>query len=231
MQQSQLVDEGAFERRLAHVHRSALALAVVVRVMPIAALRPAAGQWTAADVAADETAQRKVRMIPLSRTGDNDAAVEHSLRTVERRLVHDRLEVTSCRDAVVGTFNLPDVERVSHQLPEALWRQRQPLAASQPRSGRTCDHFLLRVSPARQVLERSFHQLRAIGIMNEALARPLRSVQVSERGRKRPSSKLQRRAHARARPIRTHVVVELRERGQHAFHQLASGRVVDGLGR
>jgi hypothetical protein len=120
MQQSQLVDEGAFERRLAHVHRSALALAVVVRVMPIAALRPAAGQWTAADVAADETAQRKVRMIPLSRTGDNDAAVEHSLRTVERRLVHDRLEVASCRNAVVRAFNLPDVDRVSHQLPEAL---------------------------------------------------------------------------------------------------------------
>jgi len=35
----------------------------------------------------------------------------------------------------------------------------------------------------------------------------------------------------RARPIRTHVVVELRERSQHAFHQLAGGRVVDGLGR
>jgi hypothetical protein len=30
-------------------------------------------------------------MIPLSRAGDNDAAVEHGLRTVERRLIHDRL--------------------------------------------------------------------------------------------------------------------------------------------
>ena len=49
------------------------------------------------------------------------AAVEHRLRTVERRLVHDRLEVTSCRNAIVRAFNPPDVDRVSHQLPEALW--------------------------------------------------------------------------------------------------------------
>jgi hypothetical protein len=54
---------------------------------------------------------------------------------------------------------------------------------------------------------------------------------VSERRRKRPSSEFQRGTHARARSIGTHVVVELRERRQHAFHQLAGRRVVDGLVR
>ncbi|MEZ5289917.1 MAG: hypothetical protein R2745_02435 [Vicinamibacterales bacterium] len=66
--------------------------------------------------------------------------------------------------------------------------------------------------------------------MNQARARPLRCVQVSEWCRERPAAKLQRRTHASARPFRAHVVVELRERRQHAFHQLAGGRVVDRLG-
>ena len=39
-----------------------------------------------------------------------------------------------------------------------------------------------------------------------------------------------REEHARARPIRTHVVIELRECRQHAFHQLAGGRVINRFG-
>jgi hypothetical protein len=31
-------------------------------------------------------------MIPLPRAGDDDAAVEHGLRTAERRVIDDRLE-------------------------------------------------------------------------------------------------------------------------------------------
>jgi hypothetical protein len=222
LQQRQLVDECTFQDGFADIDGAALPLTVVVGVTTVAALRPAARQRTAAGFAAHEAAQREVRAVPLSRAGDNDAAVEHRLRTVERRLIDDRLEVALRRDAVVRTLNLPDVDRVAHQLPETLWRERQALAASQPRRGRSCDHLLLRVSPRRQVLEGSFQQLRAIGIVNEALARPLRSVQVSERRRERPSSEFQCGPHASARSIRAHVVVELRERSQHAFHQLAS---------
>jgi hypothetical protein len=33
-------------------------------------------------------------VIPLSRAGNNDAVVQHSLRTVERRLIDERLEVS-----------------------------------------------------------------------------------------------------------------------------------------
>jgi hypothetical protein len=42
------------------------------------------------------TTQWKVGMIPLPRTRDNDAPFEHGLRTVERRPIHDRLEVALC---------------------------------------------------------------------------------------------------------------------------------------
>jgi hypothetical protein len=69
-------------------------------------------------------------------------------REIERRLIHNRLEVALGRDAVVRALNLPDVDRVSHHLPEALWQQRQALPASQSRCGRACDHFLFRVPPA-----------------------------------------------------------------------------------
>lgn len=93
LQERELVGERTFERYLAHVHRSALALAMVVRVVAIAAFRPAAGEWTAADVAAHETTQRKVGMIPLPRAGDNNAAVEHGLGPVERCFIDDGLEV------------------------------------------------------------------------------------------------------------------------------------------
>jgi hypothetical protein len=206
---------------LADVHRTTLTLTVVVRVVAVASLRPAAGERATAHLAAHETAQRKLGMIPLSRAGDNDAPVEHGLRTVERRLIHDRLKIALCRDAVVRALDLPDVDRVPHHLPEALWRQRQALPASQPRRSRARNHFLLREPSGRQVLERLLHQRRAIGIVNETLVGSLRSIQVSERRREGPSSEFQRRTHARARPVRTHIVVELRECSQHAFHQLA----------
>ncbi len=122
LQKRQFVDERAFEHGFADIDSAALPLTVVVGVTTVATLRPAARQRPAAGFAAHEAAQREVRAIPLSRAGDNDAAVEHSLRTVERRLVHDRLEIALRRDAVVRALNLPDVDRVAHQLPERLWR-------------------------------------------------------------------------------------------------------------
>ena len=120
LQKRQFVNERAFEHGFADIDGAALPLTVVVGVTTVAPLRPTARQRPAAGFAAHEAAQRKVWAVPLSRAGDNDATVEHRLRTVECRLVHDRLEVTLCRNAVVRAFNLPDVDRVSHQLPEAL---------------------------------------------------------------------------------------------------------------
>ena len=93
LQERQFVHERAFERGLAHVHRSALALAVVVRVVAIAALRPTTRERPAADFATDESAQWEVRMVPLPRTGHDNAAVENGLRAVERGLIDERLEV------------------------------------------------------------------------------------------------------------------------------------------
>ena len=110
---------------------SALTLAVVVRVAPVAALRPGAGERPAARLAADETAQREVRVTPLPWTGHHNAAVEDSLSGVERRLVHERLEVALRGHAVVGAFDLPGVDRVPHHLAEALRRDRQPILAAQ----------------------------------------------------------------------------------------------------
>ena len=76
LQEREFVGERAFEHSFADVHRTTLALAVVVRVAVVSALRPAPRQRTAADLAAYEATQRKVRVIPLSRTGNHHAAVE-----------------------------------------------------------------------------------------------------------------------------------------------------------
>src|SRR4029453_16867511 len=95
LQDFQLVDERAFQRRLAHVHRAALTLTVVIRVLAVPALRPAAGERPAARLAAHEAAQREVRVIALSRTGHDDAAIENSLSAIERSLVDQRLEVAA----------------------------------------------------------------------------------------------------------------------------------------
>ena len=50
----------------------------VARAVP--PLRLAARQRTAAGLAADEGTQREVRVIPLSRAGNNDAVVQHKAR-------------------------------------------------------------------------------------------------------------------------------------------------------
>jgi hypothetical protein len=44
-------------------------------------------------------------------------------------------------------------------------------------------------------------------------------------------SEFERGAHSGARAIGPYVVVELRECGEHAFHRLSSGRIVDRFGR
>ena len=87
LQQCELIDEGPFQRHLADVDRPALPLAVVVRVVAVPALRPAARQRTAARFATHESPERKIRMIPRSWPCHDDAAIENSLHAIERRLV------------------------------------------------------------------------------------------------------------------------------------------------
>ncbi|HEY1302907.1 MAG TPA: hypothetical protein VGF24_05130 [Vicinamibacterales bacterium] len=95
LQQCELIDEGPFQRRLADVDRPALPLAVVVRVMAVPALRPAARQRTAARLAPDESPERKIRMMPRSWPCDDDAAIENRLHAIERGLVDQRLEIAA----------------------------------------------------------------------------------------------------------------------------------------
>ena len=66
-------------------------------------------------------------MVPLARTGHDHAAIEHRLRSIERGLVDERIEVAARGHAVVRALDLPDVDRVPHHLAEALWRQLQAL--------------------------------------------------------------------------------------------------------
>jgi hypothetical protein len=105
LQQRELVDEQPFQLRFAHVDRPALPLAVVVRVVPVPALRPAPRQRPAARLAPDEISEREIRMIPLARSGDLNALIGHGLRAVKRLLAHERLEVPARGNAVIGTLD------------------------------------------------------------------------------------------------------------------------------
>jgi hypothetical protein len=163
----------------------------------------------------------KVWMVPLAWTGHHDAAVENGLSAIERSLVDQWLEVALGRDAVVRAFNSSDVDRIPHHLAEALWRKAQALSAAESCFGGARDDFLLRVVASREVLECAPHQRSAFRIVNEARLRPLRCVQVTERSRERPPAEFQGCPHPGTRSIRAHVVVELCEGSEHAFHQLA----------
>ncbi|HKB12150.1 MAG TPA: hypothetical protein VKD69_15925, partial [Vicinamibacterales bacterium] len=89
----------------------------------------------------------------------------------------------------------------------------------------------LREPPSRVLLECALRQRRPLWIVNQAPAHRPRRIQVADRRQEHPSSEFQRRFHAGARAIGANVVVELRERCQDAFHQLACGGVVDRLRR
>nr|WP_239489828.1 hypothetical protein [Luteitalea sp. TBR-22] len=198
LQEREFVREGALECSLADVDGPALALAVVVRVVAVPALRPAAGQRSSTGLATHEAAQREVRMVALPWAGHDDPAIEHRLGAVERGLLHERFEVAASGYAVVRALDLTGVDRVPHHLAEALRRDPEPLPTAKPGLGRAGDHFLLRVLPSRQFLERPADERTAVWIVNQARCRPLRRVQVSERRRECPAPELQRRTHAGA---------------------------------
>ncbi|HEY1303620.1 MAG TPA: hypothetical protein VGF24_08740 [Vicinamibacterales bacterium] len=67
--------------------------------------------------------------------------------------------------------------------------------------------------------------------MDQALADRSRRIQIADRCQEHPSSQFERRLHASACAIGADVVVELRERSEDTFHQLASGSVIDRLRR
>jgi hypothetical protein len=93
------------------------------------------------------------------------------------------------------------------------------------------EQLFLRESASRVLLERAPNEPRPHGIVYQALAHRPRCVQVADWRQEYPAPELQRGLHARSRSIRANVVVELRERGEDTFHQLAGGGVVDRLRR
>lgn len=80
----QLVDEQSFELAPAHVHGTALPLAMVVGVMVVAPFRPAFRQWLTARFTPHKAAQREVRMVPPGRTGHLPGALRAKLPTASR---------------------------------------------------------------------------------------------------------------------------------------------------
>ena len=96
--------------------------------------------------------------VVIDGAGHNDPAIEYGLRAVERRLVYERLEVAAGRHAVVRALDLAHVDRVPHHLPEALRRERQSAASTQPGLGGAGDDLLLREARRRQFVERPSHE-------------------------------------------------------------------------
>ncbi len=116
-------------------------------------------------------------------------------------------------------------------MPIACELSRLAAAIPQAPGRRLLQDLLLREPAGRVLLERLADDRRAFRVGHQALAHRARRVDVAERRQEHPAAEFERGLHAGARAIRAHVVVELRERGEHAFHQLAGGGVVDRLGR
>src|SRR5262249_50634063 len=90
--------------------------------------------------------------------------------------------------------------------------------------------FVFGELPGREFLERASHERCTFWIGNQTLAGGPSRIQVTKGSEERPASELQGRLHAATGSLGAHVVVELRESGEHALHQLACRRVVDRLG-
>ena len=169
-------------------------------------------------------------MVARSWSGNDDAAIDDSLNAIERGLVHERLEVATCGHTVIRALDLGDVDRVPHHLSEALRREHQSTSRAQTGFRDSGDNLLLRKPSGRQFLERASDEGRPFRVEHQAHSGRFRRVQISEGRRERPAAKFERRAHAGARAVRAHVVIELREGSQDTFHQLSCGGVVDRLG-
>src|SRR5438445_145810 len=153
-------------------------------------------------------------MVTLPWPRDQDAAVQDRLRSVKRLLTDERVEIAARGNAVYGALDPADVDRVPHHLSETLRGERQAAPRPQSQFGRARQDLLLREASRGEVLEYLLHKRRAFGIRHEALPGPFRGVEISQRCRKCPASKLQRPAHAGARAFRPYIVVELCERRQ-----------------
>jgi hypothetical protein len=103
-------------------------------------------------------------------------------------------------------------------------RVRNPLRVT---ASRTC---FFRETSGGELLERPRHERRTIRIGHQALARPFRGVEIADRRNEHPPALFEGHSHSRPRPLGSHVIVELGEGREHAFHQLARRCVVDRLG-
>jgi hypothetical protein len=150
------------------------------------------------------------------------------LNAVKYLLVDQGHEVAALRsNAIFRHINDVDVQLILEQDVERLRTERFPASRPQAKACHFRQCLLLRVSPGREFLERPTHERRALWIFDEALAGPPWRVQVPDRREERPPSQFKCRSHAGFRAIRSHIVIELRERGEDAFHQLACRGVVD----
>ena len=150
------------------------------------------------------------------------------MNPIEQLFADQRLEVaTSSVDAVIGHVEDADVQSVLEHHVKRLRTDLQPTPSAQPQSRNLAQNFLLRKATRCKVLECAADERSPFTVFNKALARPSRCVEVSDRFQERPTPELQRGPHAGTRAVRPAIVVELRERGQHAFHQFPGRGVVN----
>ncbi|OFW16862.1 MAG: hypothetical protein A3F70_03130 [Acidobacteria bacterium RIFCSPLOWO2_12_FULL_67_14] len=163
-----------------------------------------------------------IRKEQLLQTLPLNASVENRLHTVERLFADKWLKIPTPRHVEFRNVNQARIEPIREHPAEALRVERQPLARAESKPRDLVEDFVFREPACREFFKRTLHQLGAFRVSDQTFARPFWSVEIAEGRHERPAALLQRRSHACARPFRSHVVVELREGGQDAFHQLSS---------
>jgi hypothetical protein len=123
LQQREFVNEQALQFGFGHVHGTTLPLAVVVRVVAVATLRPAPRQRPSARFAPDKAAEREIRMVAVTRRAYLNATVRDGLRPIKRLVADEGIEIGARRHAALPTPNQADVHDAAQHLPEALRRQ------------------------------------------------------------------------------------------------------------
>jgi hypothetical protein len=103
-------------------------------------------------------------------------------------------------------------------------------ARSESAAGDGVEDFLFRETTGSEFFEGPRDERRPIRIRHQALAGPFLGVEIADRRNEHPAALFERHSDSPARSLGSHVVVELREGGEHAFHQLAGRSVVDRLG-
>jgi hypothetical protein len=107
---------------------------VIVGVVLAATFRPAARQAASAGLAANEAAQREVRVRSLSRRRPRDSSRQHGLHLVEEVLGDQRLEVTALvSNTVLRYVDNACIELVAQQDADRLRREWLPSPVGESR--------------------------------------------------------------------------------------------------